>query len=147
MNALVELDVEENPRQVGEVIQLQQAAYAAFGKAKGKGFSKKGKVKGKGKMVRSSLSLDQRRAKLVELKARSKCLRCGGIGHWAGGPQCKFPGGKAPVKQDNPTAHFADMSDSSDDGTFVAVSAGKGSTHSNGGHRIYHNLKGQTSNA
>ena len=62
------MHVEENPRQVGEVIQLQQAAYAALGKAEGKGFSKKGKVKREGKMVRSSLSLDQRRAKLVELK-------------------------------------------------------------------------------
>ena len=73
-------------RQVGEVTRAQQAAFAAFGKAKGKGFSKTGKVKGKGKMVRSALSLDQRRAKLVELKARSKCLRRGGIGHWAGDP-------------------------------------------------------------
>lgn len=81
LNAIVELDMEDNPRQIGEVIQLQQAAFAAFGKAKGKGFSKKGKSKGKGKMVRSALSLDQRRAKLVGLKARSKCLRCGGIGH------------------------------------------------------------------
>ena len=132
LNAIVELDVEENPRQVGEVIQLQQAAFAAFGKAKGKGFSKKGKSKGKGKMVRSALSLDQRRAKLVELKARSKCLRCGGIGHWAGDPQCKFPGGKAPQnpqqKQDNHTAHFADMSDSSEEGTFVVIGAGKGNS-------------------
>ena len=51
VNAIVELDVEEKPRQAGEVIQLQQAAYAAFGKATGKGFSKKGKGKGKGKML------------------------------------------------------------------------------------------------
>ena len=31
------------------------------------------------------------------LKAKSKCLRCGAIGHWAGDPACKFPnqnGGK-----------------------------------------------------
>ena len=34
--------------------------------------------------------------------------------------QVQFPGGNAPVKQDNPTAHFA--------GTFVVVGAGKGST-------------------
>ena len=68
------MDVEENPRQVGEVIQLQQAAYAALGKAEGKGLSKKGKVKRKGKMVCSSLSLDQRRAKVVEPKSPLQVL-------------------------------------------------------------------------
>ena len=31
----------------------------------------------KGKVVRSQLSLDERRAKMKSLKATSKCLRCG----------------------------------------------------------------------
>ena len=77
------LDLEEaDARQAGEAIQLQLAAFNAFGKAKGKGkgFGKK-VLKGKGKVVRSQMSIEQRRAKLRELKSKSKCLRCGGIGH------------------------------------------------------------------
>ena len=67
-------------------IQLMLAANAAFGKARGKNKGK-GKGKGKGKVVRSNLTLKQRRDKLRALKAKSKCLRCGGTGHWAGDPE------------------------------------------------------------
>ena len=88
---------------------MQLAAHAAFGKAKGKGKgkSKKGKGKGKGKVVRSHLTLEQRRDKLKSLKAKSKCMRCGALGHWAGDPECKFPsqgGGKG-------KAHLAVIAD------------------------------------
>ena len=71
---------------IGDALQHELAALAAFGKAKGKG-----KRKGKGKLVKSHLTLEQRRAKLSEIKARSKCMRCGATGHWAGDPACKFP--------------------------------------------------------
>ena len=94
LNSLEELDA-ELPKS-GHAIQLQLATYAAFGKAKGKK-GRKGSGKSKGKVVRSSLTLDERRDKLRALKAKSKCLRCGGTGHWAGDPECKFPtqqGGK-----------------------------------------------------
>ena len=52
--------------EAGHAVQVQLAAHAAFGKAKGKGKgkSKKGKGKGKGKVVRSHLTLEQRRDKL-----------------------------------------------------------------------------------
>ena len=83
LNAMLDLE-EADDRQAGEAIQLQLAAFNAFGKAKGKGkgFGKKGvKGKGKGKVVRSQMSIEQRRAKLRDLKAKSKCLRCGGMGH------------------------------------------------------------------
>ena len=89
LNAMEEL---EDSSEGGHAIQLMLAANAAFGKARGKGKGKsKGKGKGKGKVVRSNLTLEQRRDKLRSLKAKSKCLRCGGIGHWAGDPECKFP--------------------------------------------------------
>lgn len=130
LNALEDLG-EGDERQIGDAIQLQLAAHMAFGKAKGKNPSKgKGKGKAKGKVVRSHLSLEQRRERLKALKSRSKCLRCGGMGHWAGDPTCKFPGsakgsspsaGKAP-----PVAHFADMSDSSDDeGIYLGAASPK----------------------
>ena len=77
-------------------------------KGKGKGESRKGKGKGKGKVVRSHLTLEQRREKLKSLKAKSKCMRCGALGHWAGDPECKFPtsqgGGKG-------KAHLAVIAD------------------------------------
>ena len=57
LNAMLDLE-EADDRQAGEAIQLQLAAFNAFGKAKGngKGFDKKGiKRKGKGKVVRSQI--------------------------------------------------------------------------------------------
>ena len=53
------------------------------------------------------MTLEQRREKLKSLKAKSKCMRCGALGHWAGDPECKFPtsqGGKGKV-------HLAIISD------------------------------------
>ena len=48
-----------------------------------------GKDKGKtgGKVIRSNLTIAERKAKLPELKARSRCLA---VGHWAGDAECRF---------------------------------------------------------
>ena len=102
----------------------------AFGRVKGKG-----KAKPKGKGIRSNLSIEQRRKRLSEIKAKSKCLRCGAYGHWAGDPVCKFPGAKGsasakdskpPLNNLKPTAHFADFSgSSSDEGVFLSASSPK----------------------
>ena len=128
------LDVEDaDEKQAGDAIQLQLAAHVACGKAKGK-FGQKGKP-GKGKLVRSHLTIEQRRAKLADLKKRSKCIRCGAIGHWAGDPACKFPGSRGPDARKSstvkPTASLAGMSDSSDDdGLYLEASpAGKHVAH------------------
>ena len=106
LNCLEEL---EESSEAGHAVQLQLAAHAACSKAKGKGKgkSKKGKGKGKGKVVRSQLTLEQRREKLKSLKAKSKYMRCGALAHWAGDPECKFPsqgGGKG-------KAHLAVIAD------------------------------------
>ena len=106
LNCLEEL---EESSEAGHAVQLHLAAHAALGKAKGKGKgkSKKGKGKGKGKVVRSHLTLEQHGEKLKSLKAKSKCMRCGALGHWAGDLECKFPtsqGGKA-------KAHLAIIAD------------------------------------
>ena len=113
LNSIEELD---DTADAGHAIQLQLAANAAFGKAKGKG-------KGKGKVVRSHLTLEQRRDKLKALKAKSKCLRCGGTGHWAGDPECKFPNGNG-GGGGKPRAHVAIIQGSSADGLHVAAAAG-----------------------
>ena len=65
-----------------------------------------------------TLTLEQRREKLKSLKAKSKCMRCGAIGHWAGDPECKFPtsqGGKG-------KAHLAIIADEG-----LSIPAGNGS--------------------
>ena len=126
LNAMVDFPDDGDERQIGDAIQLQLAAHAAFGKAKGKGKGFKGKQKGK--LVRSQLTLEQRRDRLSQLKQKSKCLRCGGVGHWAGDPECKFPGNKTqnPKSTPKPTAHFADISDSSsDEGVYIDASSPK----------------------
>ena len=69
LNCLEEL---EESSEAGHAVQLQLAAHAAFGKGKGKG---------KGKVARSHLTLEQRRDTLKSLKAKSKCMRCGAMGH------------------------------------------------------------------
>ena len=120
LNSIEELD---DTADAGHAIRLQLAANAAFGKAKGKGKRPKGKGKGKGKVVRSHLTLDQRRDKLKALKAKSKCLRCGGTGHLAGDPECKFPNGNG-GGGGKPRAHVAIIQGSSADGLRVAAAAG-----------------------
>lgn len=68
------IDVEDaDDHAAGDAIQLQLAAHAAPGEAKGTGEGKsfKGKAKGKVVLVCSHWSSEQRRAKLAELKNRS----------------------------------------------------------------------------
>ena len=99
--AMGECDDEENDvsEELGSAAQHQMMAFVVTdqlkGKSKGegKGSGKKGgKSKGKGKYVfRTQLSVQDRIARLAKLKSVSKCLRCGGKGHWAGDPACKFP--------------------------------------------------------
>eukprot|EP00439_Symbiodinium_sp_Y106_P012953 s3070_g1.t2 len=109
LNCLEDLDPEE--AESGHVIQLQLAAQlaanAAFGRAKGRKGKGKGRGKSKGKVVRSHLTLEERRDKMKALKAKSKCLRCGAIGHWAGDPECKFPTSKGGKAQPKGRAHLA----------------------------------------
>ena len=120
LNAVADCEDAEEPSS-GDAIQLQLAAFVAFGKAKGKGKGKP-KGKGKGKIVKSHLSIEQRRQKLSEIKAKSKCLRCGGLG------QCKMPNAPKAGSTPKPAAHIAHMSDSSEDeGIFLGAASPKDS--------------------
>ena len=104
---MAECDHDETPAEglddLAEVAQQLYVGYMAAGTHKGKtkGFKGRDKGKGKGKHIfRTQLSVQDRVKRLAEPKARSKCLRCGSTGHWAGDPICKFPsqGKKPPVK-------------------------------------------------
>ena len=64
--------------------QRYATAYTAAIKGKGKG---KGKSKGKGRgkssrLGKSNLTLEERKAKLKELKLITYCSACGQKGHW-----------------------------------------------------------------
>jgi len=106
-----------------EAVQLQCAAYAALGKASGKGKSK-GKFPGKPSrfpVVKSQLSIEDRKKRLQEIKSKSKCLKCGQIGHWSGDPICPKGRGAGqanhnkPPQAAKPQAFMAELSESSED--------------------------------
>ena len=75
------------------VMQAEQEAYfAKKGAGKGKGFRQ---PPARQFQVTGSLSLEERRAKVAALKARTTCRRCGARGHWSGDPTCPHTkGGK-----------------------------------------------------
>ena len=145
--AMGECDDEENDvsEELGSAAQHQMMAFVVTdqlkgkSKGKGKGSGKKGgKSKGKGKYVfRTQLSVQDRIARLAKLKSVSKCLRCGGKGHWAGDPACKFPkqndkspGGTSSTSK--ATAYFALSDDeSSVEGEYMCVDV-SGQTVENG---------------
>ena len=87
-----EAELDDLDDSFAESVQLDSqldAAQTAFAQAKGKSKGK-GKPGGKsgGKVVRSNLASADRKAKLAEIKAKSRCLKCGIVGHWAGDAVC-----------------------------------------------------------
>ncbi|OLP90412.1 Phosphoacetylglucosamine mutase [Symbiodinium microadriaticum] len=91
-----EIGADDIDEDYAEAVQLAYAATntlsTAKGKGKGKGKDKGGKGKSGGKLVKSNLTIADRKAKLQELKSKSRCLRCGVVGHWAGDAECRFKG-------------------------------------------------------
>ena len=83
----------------------------------------------KGKVVRSHLTLEERRDKMKTLKAKSKCLRCGAIGHWAGDPECKFPTSKGGKAQPKGRAHLAIVTPKQDPDGGLYVPSGDEDAH------------------
>ncbi|OLP87405.1 hypothetical protein AK812_SmicGene31376 [Symbiodinium microadriaticum] len=89
-----EIGADDIDEDYAEAVQLAYAATNTLStaKGKGKGKDKSGKGKSGGKLVKSNLTIADRRAKLQELKSKSRCLRCGVVGHWAGDAECRFKG-------------------------------------------------------
>ena len=133
-----------------------------MGRARGKGPFKgsgKGKDKGKGKgerVVKTQLSMQDRKVRLASLKKNSRCLRCGGYGHWAGDPECKMPNKKpnatasvpGQVPSQGKVGYFA-LSDSSgdDSGPLPCVVIGAGSNKKKCGYMGYRTLHGSPAKA
>ena len=118
-----------------------------------------GKDKGKGKgkrVVRTQLSIQDRKVRLASLKKNSRCLRCGGYGHWAGDPECKMPNKKpnatasvpGQVPSQGKVAYFA-LSDSSGDdgGPLPCVVIGAGTNKKSCGYLGYRTPQGSPAKA
>jgi len=153
LTAMAACDMDETStdglEELGEACQHQLQAYAAVERAKGKGPYKgsgKGKDKGKGKgkrVVRTQLSIQDRKVRLASLKKNSRCLRCGGYGHWAGDPECKMPNkkpGPTPGQTPNPKVGYMALSDSSgedDGGQLPCMVIGAGNSKKSCGYMGY----------
>ena len=81
--------MEKDLEQCASFVYAGTCAYMASNKgSKGKGKGKGKKGKGKYPVRPSNLSIEDRRKKLAELKARTPCRACGRNGHWQGDVEC-----------------------------------------------------------
>ena len=88
-----------------------------------------GKGKGKGKRGfrfwrgKNRMSLDERKKRLAQLKARTKCQAFGKVGHWAGDAACqmKGQGGAASPNGKKRGAHMAVTDKQNDSGSCTSV--------------------------
>jgi hypothetical protein len=91
-----------DPDAAAPYIQEASAAFVAFGKGKGK-------ARGKGKYpVRpSNLTIEDRRAKLQQLKQRTNCKKCGRKGHWQGDKSFPMASSGSPARLKKKVASLA----------------------------------------
>ena len=85
-----------------QLVQGNVQAYLSVGKEKGKG---KGKGRYPGRP--SHLSLEDRRRRLKELKAKTECRACGRKGHWANDRECAMSSSSSSTQNQARTARMA----------------------------------------
>ncbi|CAE7219311.1 TY4B-J [Symbiodinium sp. KB8] len=89
----LDLEDPEACEYAAEMVQSQEEAYFAGKQARTKGHSG---FRGPQFELSGSFSLDEKKAKLQALKARTTCKRCGAVGHWSGDAICPLQKGKGP---------------------------------------------------
>ena len=91
------LDIEDQEacEFASELIQAEQDAYYARKGASQKGHGGFSKGNAPPFEISGSISLDDKRARLRALKARTTCKRCGAVGHWSGDYECPLSKGKS----------------------------------------------------
>ncbi|CAE7947914.1 RE2, partial [Symbiodinium sp. KB8] len=104
------------------IIQAEEEAYLARQSGAQKGHRA---LKPPPFEISGSFSLDQKKAKLMALKARTTCRKCGATGHWSGDAVCPFSKGKG--KGSAARAGTTSSTSTSHHGRF-----GKGAAHSKG---------------
>ena len=87
----LDFDDPEACETAAEVLQADAEAYWTK-----KGASQKGRkgFKAPPFEISGSFSLDEKRARLQQLKAKTTCRKCGAVGHWSGDAQCPLAKGK-----------------------------------------------------
>ena len=83
-----------------ESLQLEQEAYMLRHQGKGKGHS--GFSQQRQFDISGSVSFQERKARLAQLKSKTECRRCGQKGHWSGDASCPKGSGKrspSPMKK------------------------------------------------
>ena len=80
-----------------ETLQLEHEAYLLRGHGKGKGHG--GFQAQRQFDISGQVSLQERKARLAQLKAKTECRRCGGRGHWSGDSVCPKGSGKKGSKK------------------------------------------------
>ena len=95
-----------DPEVSAQLVQASVQAYFSFGKEKGKGESK-GKGKGRYLVRLSHLSLEDRRRRMKELKAKTDCRACGWKGHWANDREFAKPLSSSSTNNQTSTARMA----------------------------------------
>ena len=88
-----------------QLVQANVQAHLSFGKEKGKGEGK-GKSKGKYPVRPSLLSLEDRRRRLSELKAKTEYRACGRMGHWAHHRECAMSPSSSSTQNQTRTARI-----------------------------------------
>ena len=104
------------------IIQAEEEAYLARQSGAQKGHRA---LKPPPFQISGSFTLDQKKAKLMALKARTTCRKCGATGHWSGDAVCPFSKGKG--KGSAARAGTTSSTSTSHHGRF-----GKGAAHSKG---------------
>ena len=82
----LDFESEEACALAAEALQLEHEAYFVRSHAKGKGHG--GFTGQRHFEVSGQLSMQEKKARLQQLKSRTDCRKCGQRGHWANDPQC-----------------------------------------------------------
>ena len=106
----LDLESDEACALAAEALQLEYEAYSLRHSAKGKGH---GGFSGQRHFeVSGSLSLQEKRARLQQLKLRTECRKCGQRGHWMGDRECPKSSGKGKSRTSSTTPSTASTSTS-----------------------------------
>ena len=92
---LMDQGLDPDDREAGDfaadVIQAEEEAYWSRKGAHSKGHAP---MKPPPFEVSGSFTMDEKKARLLSLKARTSCRKCGAVGHWSGDAQCPLNRGK-----------------------------------------------------
>ena len=111
-----------------DVIQAEEEAFWSRKGASSKGHAP---MKPPPFEISGTFSMDEKKAKLLQLKARTTCRKCGNVGHWSGDAQCPLNKGKGKTK--NPRAGAPSSSLSSTGWAGRGHPPGRGTSHAGRG--------------